>query len=191
MVKNELSVPEVTDCIRIDSDLHVKLFYKGSPIPLPEWFRKGSKCLLATKDILQNFPAYIRQEQEQLGDVLEELRELRFKKRPIYSANLIRYAMQLRYTSLPAYKLLVKEFKLPSISLLRKLAAGKIDAVKSANVLRENGNISKDVILMFDEMFLQKCEEFAGGEVVGADEDGELYKGVMCFMIVGLKSNVP
>ena len=44
---------------------------------------------------------------------------------------------------------------------------------------------------MFDEMFLQKCEEFAGGEVVGADEDGELYKGVMCFMIVGLKSNVP
>ena len=28
---NVLNVPEVTDCVRVDRDLHVKLFYKGSP----------------------------------------------------------------------------------------------------------------------------------------------------------------
>ena len=33
-------VPEVIVSIVIDTNLHVKLFYKGSPIPLPEWFRQ-------------------------------------------------------------------------------------------------------------------------------------------------------
>ena len=32
LLKNELSIPEVSECIRIDKDLHVKLFYKGSSI---------------------------------------------------------------------------------------------------------------------------------------------------------------
>ena len=32
---NELSVPEVTGCIRVDRDLHVKLFFEGSLLPLP------------------------------------------------------------------------------------------------------------------------------------------------------------
>ena len=36
--ENELSIPEVTACIRIDANLHVKLFHRGSPIPLPKWF---------------------------------------------------------------------------------------------------------------------------------------------------------
>ena len=38
LLKNELSIPEVSECIRIDKDLHMKLFYKGSPLPLPQWF---------------------------------------------------------------------------------------------------------------------------------------------------------
>ena len=56
--------------------------------------------------------------------------------------------------------------------------------------LKENGSISEDVLLLFDEMYLQKCEEYVGGGTVGTDEDGELYKGVVCFMIVGLNSNI-
>ena len=39
-------------------------------------------------------------------------------------------------------------------------------------------------------MYLQRCEEYVGGETVGTDEDGEPYKGVVCFMIIGLKSNI-
>ena len=190
MEKDSLSVPEITHCIRIDSNLHVKLYHKRCPIPLPEWFRRAN-CKLSSKSMLENFPIYIQQESERFGGVLDELRQLKYKTSPVYSANLIRYALMLRYTSLPAYKLLMEEFKLPSVSLLRRITAGKLDALKTAKVLRENGNISEDVILMFDEMFLQKCEEYSGGESVGADENGELYKGVVSFMIVGLKSNVP
>ena len=45
---------------------------------------------------------------------------------------------------------------------------------------------------MFDEVCLQKWEEYAGGELLtGTDPDGNLYKGIMCFTIVGLKKNVP
>ena len=141
--------------------------------------------------MLQNLQRKIEQKSEIFGDVFDELRQLKFKKSPVYSANIIRYSLLLRYTSLQTYKLLQEEFKLPSISLLRRITSGKIDTMKTANVLRENGSISKDVILMFDEMLLQKCEEYFAGDVFGADEEGELYKGIVCFMIVGLKSNVP
>ena len=178
-VLSELSLPEVTECIRVDSNLHVKLFYKGSPISLPEWFRKGSKCILNSKDILQNFPAYIKQEAEKLGGgILEELVNIQFKKCPVYSANLIRHALILRYTSLAAYKQIVNELNFPSVSMLRKITSGKVDAIKSLETLRENGRMSNDLILMFDEMYLQKCEEYSGGECIGANGDGELFKGI-------------
>ena len=74
---------------------------------------------------------------------------------------------------------------------MRKLTKGDIDVVKCAKTLKSSGKISDDVILMFDEMYLQKCEEYSGGEVYGADENNELYKGLVCFMIVGMKESVP
>ena len=36
-----------------------------------------------------------------------------------------------------------------------------------------------------------RCEEYFAGDFFGADEDGELFKGIVCFMIVGLQSDVP
>ena len=36
--ENEMSIPEVTNCIRIDSELHVQPFFKGAPVPLPNGF---------------------------------------------------------------------------------------------------------------------------------------------------------
>ena len=60
---NVLNVPEVTDCVRVDRDLHVKLFYKGSPLPLPQWFRHGRDCRLTRKSMMQNFPNYIKLEE--------------------------------------------------------------------------------------------------------------------------------
>ena len=44
---------------------------------------------------------------------------------------------------------------------------------------------------MVDEMFLQKEASYQSGDYVGEDEEGELYKGIACFMIVGLKKSVP
>ena len=42
-------------------------------------------------------------------------------------------------------------------------------------------------MMMFDEMYLQKCEEYCSGEIFGADENNDLYKGLLSFMIVELK----
>lgn len=61
----------------------------------------------------------------------------------------------------------------------------------TATLLRNKNSISSDVVLMFDELYLQKCEEYVGGQTFGADEDGNLYKGMMTFMIVGICKNVP
>ena len=44
---------------------------------------------------------------------------------------------------------------------------------------------------MFDEMYLQKCEEYCDGEIIGANENNELYNGLVSFMIVGIKENAP
>ena len=55
----------------------------------------------------------------------------------------------------------------------------------------KDSKISEDICLLFDEMYLQKCEEYFGGELIGSDENGELYKETVCFMIVGLKESIP
>ena len=45
--------------------------------------------------------------------------------------------------------------------------------------------------MIFDEMYLQKRQEYFGGEMIGGDDEGELYKGIICFMVVGLKESIP
>ena len=92
----EMLLPAVTKCICIDKDLHVKLFFKYSPVPLPQWFRHGRDCSLTNKSVLENFPAYLLSQTEKLDSIFEELHKYKFKKRPVYSASVIRFALLLR-----------------------------------------------------------------------------------------------
>ena len=104
---------------------------------------------------------------------------------------MLRFALHLRYTSSQAYRLLLDKFPMPSFSLLNKIQTGGVDSIKSIKLLKEKGEMSKDVILMTDEMFLQKEAQYQNGEYVGADSDGNLFKGLVAFMIVGLKKSTP
>ena len=148
---NVLNVPEVTDCARVDRDLHVKLFYKGSPLPLPQWFRHGRDCRLTRKSMMQNFPNYIKLEGEQTFSILEELKELKFKKKRIFSSNVIRYSLLLRYTSLQTYWLLMKEFPFPSLSLMKKNPWKTTWCCEMYQIFK---------IAMGD---FRRCEEYCGG----------------------------
>ena len=53
------------ESISVDRNLHVKLHHKGSPIPLPEWFRKGS-CKLTSATMLENLVS-------QMHNIIEEM----------------------------------------------------------------------------------------------------------------------
>ena len=68
--------------------------FASSPLPLPQWFRHGTDCRLTRKSVMQNFPNYIRLEEKQMFNILEELKELKFKKK--------------EYSSLQTYQLLMK-----------------------------------------------------------------------------------
>ena len=37
----------------------------------------------------------------------------------------------------------------------------------------------------------KNSQEYFGGEMIRCDEEGELYQGIVCFMIVGLKESIP
>ena len=52
------------------------------------------------------------------------------------------------------------------------------------------GKISCDCIMTVEEMYLQKAPQYQGGEYVGADEEGNLYKGIAAYMIKGLKESI-
>lgn len=187
--------PVVLESIRVDQDLHVKLQYNGIPLPLPPWFVKGNNAKLTKFSMLENFPAYIRstaiENQQILLDELKQRALYKPKGRPPYSSSMIRFALHLRYTSLQTYKLLIEKLPLPSISLLNKIQQGGVDSLKALTILRGKGEISNDLIMMFDEMYLQKAAQYQSGEYVGADEEGNLYKGIVAFMVVGLKQSVP
>ena len=62
--ENEMSIPEVIDCIRIDSELHVQPFFKGMPIPLSQWFRHRRDCRFSRKNMLKIFPAFLQSRKE-------------------------------------------------------------------------------------------------------------------------------
>ena len=62
----------------------------------------------------------------------------------------------------------MKEFPFPSLTLLKKSTEGQLDAVKCPKSLKSQAVISE--VLMFDEMYLQKCEEYCGGEIISANE---------------------
>ena len=59
-VEVSCGVPEITEIIKVDPDLHVQLFHKGSPVPLPHWFTKGSDCKLKYKSAFENMPVHIQ-----------------------------------------------------------------------------------------------------------------------------------
>ena len=189
----EDSIPFV-ESISIDRDLHVKLHHKGNPIPLPEWFRKGS-CKLTSASMLENLVAHMHNIIEDIPrTVLSELNKLSYYKpqgRPTYSNELLRFSLMQRYTSRQAYSLLLDEFPLPSLSYLKALSKGGIEPIKALKLMLEKGEFSTDCVLLVDEMHLQKGVQYHGGSLVGADENGELYTGVMVFMVVGLKESIP
>ena len=62
----------------------------------------------------------------------------------------------LPYTSTQAYKLLSEQFPLPSFSPLKKLNKNGMEPVKAVKVLLDQGEIGEDVVLLFDEIYLQK-----------------------------------
>ena len=64
--------------------------------------------------------------------------------------------------------MLLADFPLLSLSLMYKISSDKI---------------SNDVCLTFDEMYLQKCEEYFAGGLVSCNSNGELYEGLVCLMI--------
>ena len=67
--------------------------------------------------------------------------------------------------------MLLEDFPLPSLSLLSKISKAKIDIIKYTQALKKDGKKSEDICLLLDEMYLQKCEEYFGGELVGSDEN--------------------
>ena len=77
--------------------------------------------------MMQNFLNYIGLEGEQTFNILEELKELKFKKKRTLLSNVIRYSLLLRYNYLHTYRLLMKDFPFPSLSLLKKSTEGQLD----------------------------------------------------------------
>ena len=83
-----------------------------------------------------------------------------------------------------------KEFKLPSQSVLAKLKSGGVDNIKTLVVLKANGSTSEDVIL-YDEIYLQQCDQYSRGRVEGSDANDNLRTRIVCYIIIELKSSGP
>ena len=145
--------------------------------------------------MLGNLPAHIRNVGlDNYNELLDELNKRQFLKpkgRPPYSVEMIRYGLHVRDTSFQTYKQLLQKFPLASILLLNKIQQGGVNSIKTMKVLPENGKISNNCILMVYEMYLEKATQYHSGEYIGADDEENIYKGIVVFMIVGLKESIP
>ena len=144
---------------------------------------------------MQNFPLYIRNRTTESSlELLEEMHKIQYLKpkvRPPFSSTLLRLALMTRYTSKQAYNILLEELPLPSLSLMQKLTHGGIEPIKALKVLLEEQRIDDNIVLLVDEMYLEKSCEYHSGQYIGKDDDGEFYNGIMVFMVVGLRKSIP
>ena len=64
------------------------------------------------------------------------------------------------------------------------LKSHTIDSIKALGTLRNNSLIGNDVVILLDEMYLQTQVQFDGKSVIGCDSDPNMFKSVLCFMVV-------
>ena len=156
----ETHFPSKKECICIDQNLHVQLQYGGNLIPLPQWFIYGHNFKLTRFSKLENFPNCIQNVlKEHPYSVLKELQKRQhYEERgsPVFPAELIRYALLLRYMSKQAYKLLLENFSLTFFSLLKKTQRSGTGSITAVKLFLEKGHLSQDCVLMVDEMYFQK-----------------------------------
>ena len=145
--------------------------------------------------MLEKFSNYLqnlnKNDEKDLIQQLQKRQHYKPKGRPPYSFKMMRFSLLICYMSTQAYKILFQKLLFPSLSLLAKLKSGSMDVINAAEMLKDKGAISKDIILMVDEMHLQKCIQYAGGQYIGADSNENFYKGIIVFMVQGLKESVP
>ena len=51
--------------------------------------------------------------------------------------------------------------------------------------------MSYNCVLLVDEMYLQQSVQHHSGDFVGEDKEGNIYKGIVVFMIFPLKQSIP
>ena len=160
--------PTVYKAIQIDNQLHVNLRHYNNPVPLPAWFTTGRSARLTSKAMLENFSNHLqnvnKNDENDLIQELQKRQQYKPKGRPPYSSKIIKFSLLIRYTSTQAYKLLLQKLPFPSLLLLAKLKSGSMDVINAAKMLKDKGAISKNIILMVDKMYLQKCIQYAGGQ---------------------------
>ena len=66
-----------------------------------------------------------------------------------------------------------------------------MEPLKAVKLLLNKRKIDKDIVLLTDEMYLQKELQFQQGKLIGCDDNGNLFKGIVTFMIVKVRKNVP
>ena len=96
--------------------------------------------------MLENFPSYLSNYGEDENKIIPEMNKIQHysaKGCPLYSSDMIRFAVMLCYTSGQVYKLMLETLPLPSISALRKLRKGNTDSMKAIKLLLESGQISR------------------------------------------------
>ena len=154
--------PKIRNAIKIDNHMKVKLQHNGLNVPLPKWFTSQRTLQLTKKSMLLNFPSYMNgfddNDNNEL-DLLEELHSIKYYKaagHPAFSAKMIRFCFLLRFTSTQAYRTLLKTFPMPSLSMLHSVTCGTIQSLKAIKLVKDKGEICDDVVVMVDEMYLQK-----------------------------------
>ena len=96
----------------------------------------------------------------------------------------------MRFSSKQTYELLLEKFPLLTFTLFEKIQRGGVESITAAKLFFEKGHLSQNCVLMVNEKYVQKGTQFQSREYIDANENDELYQGIMAFMITGLKNAV-
>ena len=99
---NTDNMQEIPEAFKADNKLHVKLYFKGAPLPFPIYFVKIVFYVkLAWKCILVNLPIYIKTQTENIPSILGNLSSTliytwRIANTQVQKANVFIYCIPFR-----------------------------------------------------------------------------------------------
>ena len=114
----------MTHCIDVSTDFWVKFYLKNVAVSLPGWFGQRRNTFLTCKAMVVNFISYLNERSEEQNKILDEVNRSKHSERPVYSHNMIPFALELCYTSVHANKVTRKEMRPPSLSFVGNFTHG-------------------------------------------------------------------
>ena len=87
-ITNECLITELRECIKIDHELHMKLFFTRFSVSLLQWFRYGNNYKIKKESTPVSFLTILNNQGETFSSIFQELLQIQLRKNQVFQESM-------------------------------------------------------------------------------------------------------